>query len=208
MFDNPIFFLILISLISAISEWLGKRRKAKAMREEELAEGMEPVVDRHEEAPVGESRRTLAEQKQDWEERLRRMLEGDAASEESRPPAVPKVEPAAREGSRGQPTILEVDEPFIEPVRTEIPVPPVAPPPVPQVRPKPPVSRPTGTLRSSGLRGVKKGKVGQRKKSPTRRPAPMITQLRSRNAIRQAIVASVILGAPKGTGEESDLSKL
>ena len=83
MFDNPIFFLILISLISAISEWIGKRRKARQRLEQEASMEVEAGDESpHDiEAEQADRRRQLEDQRAVWEERLRRMLQGAAETE-------------------------------------------------------------------------------------------------------------------------------
>ncbi|MCS1408595.1 MAG: hypothetical protein M2R45_01771 [Verrucomicrobia subdivision 3 bacterium] len=206
MFDNPIFYIILISLISVVSEWVGKRRKARRMAEEgPLSPSPEDALS---EPEVAERRRSVASQgAQEWEERLRRLLGEET---DTTPAAASPLSP--------------------EPIRTE----PVVPPPPPPVKspvieayhpPEPSAPHPQhlkplatqqkmqdatqwgkGTKSAQGLDST--GDIPKKVRQSFRRQAVTAKSFRDRNALRQAIVASVVLSPPKGTEEEPDLLRL
>lgn len=185
MFDNPIFFLILISLISAISEWLGKRRKARQMMDEygpgaevEVAEPQQPV------ATKAERRRAVQEEQSNWEERLRRMLEGEAEPEK------PRVE---------RPVVTEpVSAPRVStPVAT-----------VEAVSSSPVASPITATTSYEEILAKSKKGIEVTRRGRGRKRGSRLIDFQSPNSIRKAIVASVVLGPPKGAEEDSDLLRL
>jgi hypothetical protein len=205
VFDNPIFFLILISVISAISDWLGKRRKAKRLAEELEGSGeIESMPEVELAAEPENPQQTLREEKQEWEERLRRLLEGEESPVQQSPqPAAPvyseptrvsreRAEVPSWEGeySFGQNPILEERSP--ENVGTDQ---------IQQLQ----RARTSRTTReetgkpSAALKVTRLGGGGNRR---------VETNFHSKSSIRKAIVAAVVLGAPKGSGEEADLLKI
>ena len=191
MFDNPLFFLILISVLSAISDWIGKRRKAARMQEMEDS----APIDLSEEAPPAEAvreerRRSVHQEQEDWEERLRRMIGAD----EAHSPAKQETRPI----SQSQPS----DDYELEP-----------PPPPPVYRPESkPVQQAAMPIPSAP---IPKTKISLSKSAPAmqtlrsrRARGPRVINFRSRDAIRKSIVAAVVLGPPKGSGEKTDLIQL
>ncbi|MBT5708305.1 MAG: hypothetical protein HOI66_18485 [Verrucomicrobia bacterium] len=203
MFDNPIFFLILISVISAISDWLGKRRKAKKLAEElEGSEEFESMPEVELAVEPEERQQTLREEKQDWEERLRRLLEGDESSVQTSPQQAAPVydEPAwsSNEGAEAHSGGYSFGQRPISEDRS---------------------SNDVGVdLAQQALKTRKSKSIGEEMS----RPAPALkvirlgggnrsvetTNFHSKSSIRKAIVAAVVLGAPKGSGEEADLLKI
>ncbi|MDA7632918.1 hypothetical protein N8766_02310 [bacterium] len=203
MFDNPIFFLILISVISAISDWLGKRRKAKRLAEElEGSEEFESMPEVELAVEPEKPQPTLREEKQDWEERLRRLIEGDESSVQTSPqPAAPVYKEPAWSSNEGA-EFPSGEYSFGQ--------------------------RPISEDRSSNDVGVdlaqqahterKSRSIGEEMNKPA--PAMKVirlggggnrrveTNFHSKSSIRKAIVAAVVLGAPKGSGEEADLLKI
>lgn len=207
MFDNPIFFLILISLISAISEWLGKRRKAKRLAEEE------PEVD----LPFPSEAEVTAEPKkeephkrgpgpqQEWEERLRRLLEGDDAETKPTPPVARAPEPPR---VPHQPSVEIKPEPFADAVLDYSPPSNPSPPPIP-VTPKPVVAEvPSAAALVRSDKNAQKIGNKSRKSAKPRVVGPQVAGFRSRRALKQAVVAAVVLGPPKGSAEEADILRL
>jgi hypothetical protein len=200
VFDNPIFFLILISVISAISDWLGKRRKAKKLAEElEGSEEFESMPEVELAVEPEKPQQTLREEKQDWEERLRRLLEGDESSVQTSPqPAAPvDDEPtwSSNEGAEAPSGGYSFGQ------------------------------RPISEDRRSSDVGVDLAQQARKSRSideEMSKPAPALkvirlggggnrsvdTNFHSKSSIRKAIVAAVVLGAPKGSGEEADLLKI
>lgn len=174
MFDNPIFFLILLSLLATAAEWIGKRRKSRqadaAAEEENVAE----------ETPS--PRRKFREKQQEWEERLRRLLEGEMEPipSESKPPPRPVPPPKTPLKNQTPPPVKEV------PVRPSFqPATPSA-----AVFPK--------TSNSSGRDQKTRRKL-------QRIPVSLSQRFQNRQAVRQAVIASVVFGPSKGTEENSDL---
>lgn len=175
MFDNPIFFLILLSLLAAASDWIGKRRKSRQADGDE-----EENID--EETPS--RRRNFKEKQQQWEERLRRLLEGEVEPipSESKPP-----EPPPRPAS-----------PPKTPLREQ------TPPPVREVRSSfQPATRRASVDFPKISRSFGKDQKVQRK--GRRLTVPLSQRFRNRQAVRQAVIASVVFGPSKGTEENSDL---
>lgn len=176
MFDNPIFFLILLSLLATAAEWIGKRRKSRqtdaAAEEENIAE-----------ETSSPRRRNFREKQQQWEERLRRLLEGEVEPipAESKPPE-PPPRPAA-------------------PPKT--PLSEQTPPPVREVRPSfQPAARSTAVSQRISRFSGKDPKV---RRKLQRIPVSLSRRFRNRQAVRQAVIASVVFGPSKGTEENSDL---
>jgi len=196
VFDNPIYFIILISVISAISDWLGKRRKAKRLAEElEGSEEFESMPEVELAVEPEKPQQTQREEKQEWEERLRRLLEGDESP----------VQPAAQVYT--EPALSSNEDASSEGYSFS--------------------QRPISEERSSNNVGTDQGQLLQkaRKSSSiaeeTNKPMPAMkvirvgegnksvkTNFHSRTSIRKAIVAAVVLGTPKGSGEEADLLKI
>ena len=173
MFDNPIFFLILLSLLAAASDWIGKRRKSRQ------ADGNEEEnID--EETPS--RRRNFKEKQQQWEERLRRLLEGEVEPipSESKPP-----EPPPRPAS--PPTLREQ-----------------TPPPVREVRPSFQSATHRASVDSPKI-SRSFGKDQKVQREWRRFTVPLSQRFRNRQAVRQAVIASVVFGPSKGTEENSDL---
>lgn len=169
MFDNPIFFLILLSLLAAASDWIGKRRKSRQADGDE-----EENID--EETPS--RRRNFKEKQQQWEERLRRLLEGE-------------VEPIPSESKPPEPPPRPVS-------------PPKTPTPVREVRPSfQPAARRASVDSPKISRSFGKDQKVQRK--GRRLTVPLSQRFRNRQAVRQAVIASVVFGPSKGTEENSDL---
>ncbi len=194
MFDNPLFFLILISVLSAISDWLGKRRKAARLQEMERAGELEVDDTSSPEAALREERRrSVREQEEDWEERLRRMLGAD----DEPPPVREQPQPT----THTQPASVFEAEPPPPPVfvgETRAPqqaVPQTASPAI-QAR-----------LANTEVSLSESAPAMQMRRVKSARRSPVIN-FRSKDAIRKSIVASVVLGPPKGSGEESDLIRL
>ena len=201
MFDNPLTFLILISVISAISDWLGKRRKAA--REREVLEQGGVEIDQSyeiaEQVPQADSRPSLRERKQEWEERLRRMLEGDQSPEtptqspvQPRPSEAPESEYLfgdARESMEASPAPLPVFDTQLSPETDDR----SASQRVADISTDVTLSKPAPPMQ-----------VRRRKRSH----GPSVVNFQSKDEIRKAIIASVALGSPKGLGEESDIIPL
>lgn len=202
MFDNPIFFLILISIISGISEWLGKRRKAKQL--EELQGSGELELD--DDTEKQQRREEVREQQEDWEDRLRRMLAGEDPDE--KPPArraeapsgptrqpepvVYSAGPAAK--ARASQRQSSGDSHSAQPsLSHSIPARATAPKVSEEVR------RKAAQLERMGRKKRGRGSAGNRS---------TIQKFTSRSAARNAIMAAVVLGPAKGVGEESDILKL
>ncbi len=198
MFDNPLTFLILISVISAISDWLGKRRKAAREREAMAGGDVEsvPVSEIGTEVPQGEARRSVREQKQEWEERLRRLLEGDEA------PVSPSQSPPARSWQGEVPT-QATEEVFSEPTRTPVQL--VTSQPAPEIADRSASQRIDDVSTDVTLSKPAPAMQVRRRK---RVHGPSVVNFQSKDSIRKAIIASVVLGPPKGLGEESDLIRL
>jgi len=201
VFDNPIYFIILISVISAISDWLGKRRKAKRLAEElEGSEEFESMPEVELAVEPEKPQQTQREEKQEWEERLRRLLEGDES------PVQPSPQPAAQVYT--EPTRSSNEEASSEGYSFS--------------------QRPISEERSSNNVGTDQAQLLQkaRKSSSiakeTNKPMPAMkvirvggggnrrveTNFHSKSSIRKAIVAAVVLGTPKGSGKEADLLKI
>ena len=176
MFDNPIFFLILLSLLATAAEWIGKRRKSRqadAAAEENIAE----------ETPS--RRRNFREKQQEWEERLRRLLEGE-------------VEPPPSESKPTEPPPQPVAPPKT-PLKNQ------TPPPVKEIPVRPsfqPATRSATVFQKIPSASGKDPKV---RRTLQRLPIPLSQRFRNRQALRQAIIASVVFGPSKGTEENSDL---
>lgn len=201
MFDNPIFFLILISVISAISDWLGKRRKAKRLAEDLEGSAEHESMSEAELAVEPEPpRRSLKEEKQQWEERLRRLLEGDESPHQSSPQPEASVYPEETPlGSEGGGAFSRESSFRQEPVSEE---------------------RGSNDGQSQRLqKALQSRSKGDEPSVPA--PALKVTRLggggrnkrvdidfHSKTSIRKAIVAAVVLGSPKGSGEEADLLKI
>lgn len=205
MFDNPIFFLILISLISAISEWIGKRRKAKRLAEEESEAGLPfPAGPDATVAPEHEERRQgRPEPQQAWEERLRRLLEGEgteATAPVARAPEPPQMPRQAPIQSHPEPIIADAVPVYSPPSQVGQPHKPVGRKPT-----KAEASQAAAWLQSA--RG-KKGGNKSRKPANQKAPATLTAGFRSPRALKQSIVAAVVLGPPKGSAEETDLLRL
>ncbi len=193
MFDNPLFFLILISVLSAISDWLGKRRKAARLREMEAGEVSSPQENEPEITFQEERRQSVPEEKEDWEERLRRMLGADEepAPIKQHPRPSSQQEPASNYGFEPPPPPTSV-------FRTE------ANPAQQQSIPNP---VPATTLANIDVTLSEPAPAMQTHVSSQRRRASEIN-FRSKDAIRKSIVAAVVLGPPKGSGKEADLLQL
>lgn len=177
MFDNPIFFLILLSLLATAAEWIGKRRKSRqidAAEKENIAE-----------EPSSSRRRNFREKQQQWEERLRRLLEGE-------------VEPIPSESEPPEPPPRPVAPPKTS-VRER------TPPPVKEIPARPsfqPADRSAAVSQKISRSSDKDPKVQQKRQGLT---VPLSKRFRNRQAVRQAVVASVVFGPSKGTEENSDL---
>ena len=176
MFDNPIFFLILISLISAISEWIGKRRKARQRLEQEASMEVEAGEESpHDiEAEQADRRRQLEDQRAVWEERLRRMLQGEAETESAQAEVPPDRE------TEFQATTTPLERPdSLPPTQTSGSVP----------------DRPSAPLVPGAAMQVTRLQQSRKR---------TFINLGSKNAVREAIVASVVLGPPKALEGESE----
>lgn len=180
MFDNPIFFLILLSLLATAAEWIGKRRKSRqadaAAEEENNAE-----------EATSPRRRNFREKQQQWEERLRRLLEGE-------------VEPIPSESKPPEPPPRPAASPPKTPFKEQTP-----PHPVKEIPPRPsfqPAAR--GTAVSQRVSKFSGGDQKVRRKLQ-RLPVSLSRRFRNRQAVRQAVIASVVFGPSKGTEENSDL---
>ena len=177
MFDNPIFFLILLSLLATAAEWIGKRRKSRqadaAAEEENVAE-----------EKTSSRRRNLREKQHQWEERLRRLLEGEVEPipAESKPPE-PPPQPVA-------PAKTPLKEQTRHPVK-EVPARPSFQPAARRAAVSQRISRSSGKV--------------QKPRRELRIPVSLSRRFRNRQAVRQAVVASVVFGPSKGTEENSDL---
>jgi TolA-binding protein len=203
VFDNPIIFLILISIISGISEWLGKRRKAKQL-EEQLGSG-EVVLD-DDDTERQQRRREVREQQEDWEERLRRMLAGEdpdenapAARAEPPPAPIRQPEPVANtpRTSANKTTVQRQAPTASRSSQPSLGKPNFAGAPAPKVSDE--VRKKAAQLERVGRKTLRDRSSG--------RPST-VQKFRSRSAARNAIMAAVVLGPAKGVGEESDILKL
>lgn len=178
MFDNPIFFLILLSLLATAAEWIGKRRKSRqadAAAEEE----------NNTEEATSPRRRNFREKQQQWEERLRRLLEGEVEPipSESKPP-----EPPPRPVAPPKTPLKEQTRPSVK----EVPI-----------RPSfQPAARSTAVSQRISRSSGKDQKIRWKLQ---RLPISLSRRFRNRQAVRQAVVASVVFGPSKGTEENSDL---
>lgn len=178
MFDNPIFFLILLSLLATAAEWIGKRRKSRqadaAAEEENVAE----------ETPS--PRRKFREKQQEWEERLRRLLEGE-------------VEPPPSESKPLEPPPQPVAPPKT-PLKNQ------TPPPMKEIPVRPSFQPATRSATVSQKIPNASGKDPKKvRRTLQQLPIPLSQRFRNRQALRQAIIASVVFGPSKGTEENSDL---
>ena len=175
MFDNPIFFLILLSLLATAAEWIGKRRKSRqadaAAEEENNAE-----------ETSSPRRRNFREKQQEWEERLRRLLEGEVEPppSESKPPPQPVAPPKTPLKNQTPPPVKEI------PVRPSFQ----------------PATRSATVFQKIPSASGKDPKI---RRTLQRLPIPLSQRFRNRQALRQAIIASVVFGPSKGTEENSDL---
>ena len=204
MFDNPIIFLILISIISGISEWLGKRRKAKQL-EEQLGSGK--VVLDDDDTERHQRRREVREQQEDWEERLRRMLAGEdpdekapAARAEPPPAPIRQPEEPVANTPRPSPNKTTVQRQAATASRSSQPSlvkPNFAGAPAPKI---------SDEVRKKAAQLERVGRKTLRDRSSGR--TSTVQKFRSRSAARNAIMAAVVLGPAKGVGEESDILKL
>ena len=203
MFDNPIIFLILISIISGISEWLGKRRKAKQL-EEQLGSG-EVVLDDDDTARQ-QRRREVREQQEDWEERLRRMLAGEDPDEKTpaaraEPPPAPIRQPESKANTPRPPankaTVQRQASTASRSSQPSLSKSNFAGAPAAKVSDE--VRKKAAQLERVGRKTLRDRSSGG--SSPVQR-------FRSRSAARNAIMAAVVLGPAKGVGEESDILKL
>ena len=190
MFDNPLFFLILISVLSAISDWLGKRRKAARLREMENQGEIDQYEEPLAEETLREERgRSARQEQEDWEERLRRMIGAD----EEPPPVRQDPQPATQVA----PSVDYGYEPppppavYQEPLRRES---------VPNPIPAAPLAKTSVSLTKSAP--AMRSHRSRRKRRSTG------INFRSKDSIRKSIVAAVVLGPAKGTGEEADLIQL
>ncbi len=178
MFDNPIFFLILLSLLATAAEWIGKRRKSRqtdaAAEEENIAE--ETSLPR---------RRNFREKQQQWEERLRRLLEGE-------------VEPVPAESKPPEPPPQPIASPKT-PLRKQ------PPPPVKEIPARLSFQRAARSTAVSQRISRFSGKDPKVRRKLQRLPVSLSRRFRNRQAVRQAVIASVVFGPSKGTEENSDL---
>lgn len=178
MFDNPIFFLILLSLLATAAEWIGKRRKSRqadaAAEEENTAE-----------ETSSPRRRNFREKQQQWEERLRHLLEGE-------------VEPIPEESKPPEPPPRPVESPKT-PLREQ------TPPPVKKIPLRPSFQPAAGNAAVSQKISKSSGKDPKVRRKLQRLPVSLSRRFRNRHAVRQAVVASVVFGPSKGTEENSDL---
>lgn len=180
MFDNPIFFLILLSLLAAASEWIGKRRKSRqtdADVEEDITE-----------EASSSRRRNFREKQQQWEERLRRLLEGE-------------VEPIPSESKPPEPP----PQPAASPKIPKIPLKDQTPPPVKKVPSRPSFQSADRSAAVSQKISRFSGKDPKVQQKLQRLPVSLSRRFRNHQAARQAVIASVVFGPSKGTEENSDL---
>lgn len=211
MFDNPIFFLILISVISAISDWLGKRRKAKRLAEEERSGEIEsmPHVELELEPEPLRPRQSQSEQKQEWEERLRRLLEGEESPVQPGPQPIPSAYSEPRRSSYGEATNAPEEYSFGGGAVSDGSFAESS------VADRAQERQQELLAASSRAREAKSISAASSKSAPSMRvtriggrKGRVETNFHSKSSIRRAIVAAVVLGAPKGSGDEADLLKI
>ena len=178
MFDNPIFFLILLSLLATAAEWIGKRRKS---RQADAAAEEENV----DEEKTSSRRRNLREKQQQWEERLRRLLEGE-------------VGPIPAESKPPEPPPRPVDPPKT-PLKEQTRLPVKEVPIRPSFQPR---ARSTAVSQKISRSS---GKDQKPRRELRQLPISLSRRFRNRQAVRQAVIASVVFGPSKGTEENSDL---
>lgn len=195
MFDNPIYFFVLIAIISAISEWLASRRKARQSNEETAGEELdEGKVEQR-----ARRRRTLREQQENWETNWRRFLEGESPVEKTPPNPINPIDvkpPIEIPTSQTHSIDVEKQRDFMPSVSHK----------------SKDVKRGIQTTKGQVVKGVAISDqasssvisdVRKVKRSPS-----WIPNFQSKSTIRKAIVASVVLGSPKGFDEDSDLLRL
>lgn len=179
--DNP-WVVLIILVVTALSSWLTKRREAK-----------EPKADKPP-TPMGEPPRPAAKPREfDLEEAMRRLL-GEEAFPKPQPTPPPIPHPA-------QEPEWEDEGPPVPPRR---PMP--APPPIPvQVMVTRPAALPVEELaqetegpRAVSLAGPEHHAAGYPRVSGRRERKWPVGQWRDRRFARQAFVASLIFGPPKG----------
>lgn len=104
MFDNPLIFLVLISILTVVAEWIGKRRRKRAAEDEVEAEAV-PEVDRSPDRTEPE-----AEPAPNWRQQVMEML-GEQVS--SAPPPAPRLVPVEEpEEVPRIPEVVEVPPPL------------------------------------------------------------------------------------------------
>ena len=184
MFDNP-WVVVVIVVISALANWLSKRREAK--QADQQPEGDEPAT---------ESGKPPAEF--NLEDALRRLM-----GEEKPAPAPPPLAHAIRGSSSSEPEWEEEEEPF-QPVRQTVP--PLLPPVISAAQ-----TSFTATVVSEQLKEA--ARRFEQSSVQRSQPATVVrhshgyrsrtgkrsaSQWRDPRSARRAFVASLVFGTPKG----------
>ena len=184
LFDSP-WVIIALVIASGIANWLSKRRAEK--------NGELPPSDQETSAPPSAA-------PPDWEERLRRMLGEDVPTATPPPTAAPPPIIRPTEPPRSAP-------PLLRPARQAAPpAPPRRPPPVeivPVIVPQS-VNEASAEIEETGRRyelqeaAAKAALLRQAMTRAPRRTTGLKAALRQPQAARQAFVASLVFGPPKG----------
>ena len=221
-FESLLVFLAII-LLSALSNWIKQRQERK---QEQLSDADPDLAERPGRPIPPTPGEVLPRQGRDWEEELRRLFEGDR--EEKAPPPLPRpvlrpvvIETVEKPPSR--PPVVVVAPRVLTPAPS--PVSPKALPPEPRTAgPAPgaksaglslaeaaqaferashlknlPVSRVHATHPTAHLRSDNPASVAHRIQTPE--VAALLSLLRHPHSARQAILAGIVLGPPKGLEE-------
>ena len=175
MFDNPIVYLVLISLLTVVAEWIGKRRR----RSKDAERAEEEDVLSAAAAPPAE------EVKTSWDQRLQKWLNVEEAPVEVRTPSEPRRELASGLAEDREPD-LGTDVAFAREF-DQTPTQPLIP------------SVPLGVDR----RVPPLPTAAKTKKRPRR--SDRFGKFRGPEALKDAVVAAVVLGPSKGNEERSDI---
>ena len=172
MFDNPIVYLVLISLLTVVAEWIGKRRRrAKNAGQAEEEDALSTAAD-----PPAE------EVKTPWDQRLQKWLNVEEAPAEIRTPSEPRRELASGLAEDRVPD-LGTDVAYAREF-DRTPTQPSVPPRVDRRVPPLPTAAKT---------------------KKRRRRSDRFGKFRGPEALKDAVVAAVVLGPSKGNEERSDI---
>jgi len=199
LFDNPWVFPLII-LLTALTNWLMKRRQGN--RGDSRPDGEERL-------PTPDKPQERSPQQLDLQEALRQLLGGEPPPRAPQPPPIPPVMRDAQpvevwsDGEPFQPEHAWMDEPQETPKAVRLPVIQTAP----TSRPRPAV----GPVRQARP-ALQTARRSEPLTAPPKHPAPgagimrgrrsregarAIELLRDHRTVRQAFVASLVFGPPK-----------